>query len=99
MPFDLLRLPFLRGLEQVQRLAELALADGAFLLSSHVDQLRGPLGRSGIRRVEREFQFFTQVFHLVFVPGAHVTFDAVALVAERGDVGVPLAIERVPPRL
>ena len=99
MPFDLLRLPFLRSLEQVQRLAELALADGAFLLSTHVDQLRGPLGRSGIRRVEREFQFFTQVFHLVFVPGAHVTFDAVALVAERGDVGVPLAIERVPPRL
>ena len=54
MPFDLLRLPFLRSLEQVQRLAELALADGTFLLASHVDQLRGPLGRSGIRRVERE---------------------------------------------
>ena len=53
MPFDLLRLPFLRGLEQVQCFAELALADGAFLLASHVDQLRGPLGRSGIRRVER----------------------------------------------
>ena len=99
MPFDLLRLPFLRGLEQVQCLAEFALADGAFLLASHVDQLRGPLGGSCIRRVEREFQFFTQVFHLVLVPLAHVTLDAVALVAERGDVGVPLAIERVPPRL
>ena len=99
MPLDFLRLARLGRLEEVEGLAELALADEAFLLASHVDQLRRPSRRFRVRGVERSLQGCAQILHLVLVAVAHVALDAVALAAERGERRVPLAFERLPARL